>query len=136
MRWSVLRPKQLFERFRVVSNLLPYQFMVELRGYIDEKGNRRFANWLEELDALAAAKVSIALARIEQGNFSSIRSVGTGVYEYKIDFGPGYRIYFGKDGELLVILLGGGTKKRQRRDIAAAQAYWADYKRRKKQEIQ
>jgi putative addiction module killer protein len=110
--------------------------MVELRGYIDEKGNRPFANWLEDLDATAAAKVSIALARMEQGNFSNVRSLGAGVYENKIDFGPGYRIYFGKDGELLVILLGGGTKKRQRKDIASAQVLWADYKRRKKQEIQ
>jgi putative addiction module killer protein len=56
------------------------------------------------------------------------------VYEYKIDFGPGYRIYFAKDGETLVILLGGGTKKRQQKDIAAAQMCWADYKRRKKRE--
>jgi putative addiction module killer protein len=110
--------------------------MVELRGYIDEQGNKRFANWLEELDAFAAAKVSIALARMEQGNFSNAKSVGAGVFEYKIDFGPGYRVYFGKDGELVVILLGGGTKKRQSRDIAAAQLCWADYKRRRKQEIQ
>ena len=73
---------------------------------------------------------------MEQGNFSNVRSLGAGVYENKIDFGPGYRIYFGKDGELLVILLGGGTKKRQRKDIASAQVLWADYKRRKKQEIQ
>ena len=61
------------------------------------------------------AKVTIALTRMEQGNFSKV-----GVYEYKIDFGPGYRIYFGGDGETLVILLGGGTKKRQNKDIKAA----------------
>lgn len=108
--------------------------MIELRGYIDESGNRPFANWLEELDASAAAKVTIALTRMEQGNFSKTKGVGAGVYEYKIDFGPGYRIYFGRDGECLVILIGGGTKKRQQRDIAAAQECWADYKRRKKQE--
>ena len=108
--------------------------MIELRGYIDENGNKRFANWLEELDASAAAKVTIALTRMEQGNFSKAKGVGAGVYEYKIDFGPGYRIYFGRDGECLVILIGGGTKKRQQRDIAAAQECWADYKRRKKQE--
>ena len=95
--------------------------MIELRGYIDENGNKRFANWLEELDASAAAKVTIALTRMEQGNFSKAKGVGAGVYEYKIDFGPGYRIYFGRDGERLVILIGGGTKKRQQRDIAAAQ---------------
>lgn len=110
--------------------------MFELRGYIDEKGNKRFADWIEGLDASAAAKVTIALTRMEQGNFSKVKGVGAGVYEYKIDFGPGYRIYFGRDGEMLVILLGGGTKKRQNKDIQAAQECWADYKRRKKQETQ
>ena len=110
--------------------------MIELRGYIDENGGRRFANWFAGLDASAAAKVTIALTQMEQGNLSKAKGVGAGVYEYKIDFGPGYRIYFGKDGELLVILLGGGTKKRQQKDIAVAQECWADYKRRKKQEIQ
>ena len=82
----------------------------------------------------AAAKVTIALTRMEQGNLSNAK--GTGVHEYKFDFGPGYRIYVGKDGELLVILLGGGTKKRQQKDITAAQECWADYNRRKKLEIQ
>lgn len=105
-----------------------------LRGYIDEQGSSPFAVWFESLDHTAAARVTIALTRMELGNFAHSRSVGTGVYEYKIDFGPGYRIYFAKDGETLVILLGGGTKKRQQKDIAAAQVCWADYKRRKKRE--
>ena len=65
-----------------------------------------------------------------------VEGVGSGVFEHKINFGPGYRIYFGKEGESLVILLGGGTKKRQQQDIAAAQEFWTDYKRRKKKEIQ
>ena len=73
---------------------------------------------------------------MEQGNFSKAKGVGAGVYEYKIDFGPGYRIYFGRDGDRVVILIGGGTKKRQNKDIQHAQQCWADYKRRKKQEIQ
>ena len=60
---------------------------------------------------------------MEQGNFSKVKGVGAGVFEYKIDFGPGYRIYFGKDGDRLVILIGGGTKKRQQQDIAAAQRF-------------
>jgi len=94
--------------------VLPSFWMIELRGYIDESGNKRFAQWLEGLDAAAAAKVTIALARMELGNFSKVKGVGSGVFEYKIDFGPGYRIYFGKDGDRLVILIGGGTKKRQR----------------------
>lgn len=110
--------------------------MIELRGYVDDRGNRPFASWFEALSHEAAAKVTIALSRMEQGSFSNAKSVGAGVYEYKIDFGPGYRIYFGKDGDTLVILLGGGTKKRQQRDIEAAQASWADYKRRKKLEAQ
>src|SRR3954453_23583010 len=110
--------------------------MIELRGYIDEKGKKRFAEWLEQLDPVAAAKVTIALARMEHGNFSKVTGVGSGVFEYTIDFGPGYRIYFGKDGESLVILIGGGTKKRQQEDIAAAIECWAAYKRRKKRESQ
>ena len=105
--------------------------MIEIRGYIDEKGNKRFAQWLEGLDAAAAAKVTIALARMEQGSLSKVKGVGSGVFGYKIDFGPGYRIYFGRDGDRLVI-----PKKRQQQDIAAAQECWAAYKRRKKQEIQ
>src|SRR5258708_6304133 len=110
--------------------------MIELRGYVDEQRTKPFADWLEALDHTAAAKVTIALTRMEQGNLSNTKGVGAGVYEYKIDFGPGYRIYFGKDGELLVILLGGGTKKRQQKDIATAQGCWADYKRRKNKETQ
>jgi putative addiction module killer protein len=69
-----------------------------------------------------------------QGNLSNTKSVGGGIQEYRIDFGPGYRIYFGRDGERLVILLGGGTKKRQQDDIHRAQNLWADYRRRKKEE--
>jgi len=67
-------------------------------------------------------------------NFSKGKGVGSGVYEYVIDFGPGYRIYFGKNGERLVILLGGGTKKRQQKDISNAIELWEDYKHRKKEQ--
>jgi len=69
-----------------------------------------------------------------KGNLSNAKSVGAGLQEYRIDFGPGYRIYFGRDGERLVILLGGGTKARQQDDIRRAQALWSDYRRRKKEE--
>ena len=72
------------------------------------------------------------MTRLEQGNTSNVKGVGSGVFEMKIDFGPGYRVYFGKDGEEIVILLGGGTKKRQQRDIGRAQECWQDYKNRKK----
>ncbi|MCX6590584.1 MAG: type II toxin-antitoxin system RelE/ParE family toxin [Acidobacteria bacterium] len=107
---------------------------MELRGYIDERGKRRFADWLDSLNATAAAKVTIALARMENGNLANVKGVGAGVFEYRIDFGPGYRIYFGKDGDRLIILVGGGTKKRQPQDIATALNCWADYKRRKRKE--
>jgi putative addiction module killer protein len=74
--------------------------------------------------------VTVAIARLEQGNRSNVKGVGAGVLEYRINFGPGYRVYFGRDGEVLVILLTGGTKKRQQRDIDAAIQMWADYRRR------
>ena len=74
------------------------------------------------------------MARLEQGNTSNVESVGAGVLEYRIDFGPGYRLYLGRDGEALVILLTGGTKKRQQRDIETAAALWVDYKRRRRTE--
>ena len=75
--------------------------------------------------------MTVAIARIEQENLSNVKGVGEGVLEYKIDFGPGYRVYFGRDGDVLVILLAGGTKKRQQRDIDMAKVRWADYKKRK-----
>ncbi|MFI5098754.1 MAG: type II toxin-antitoxin system RelE/ParE family toxin [Candidatus Acidiferrales bacterium] len=105
--------------------------MVEVREYLDRGGRSPFAAWFDRLNREAAAKVAAALARIQQGNLSNARGVGAGVYEYRIDFGPGYRIYFGKDGERLVILVGGGTKKRQQEDINNALARWEDYKQRK-----
>jgi putative addiction module killer protein len=105
--------------------------MIVVREYLDRSGRSPYAEWFDSLNAEAAAKVATAVTRISLGNFSSVEGVGAGVFEYKLDFGPGYRIYFGKDGETLVILLGGGTKKRQQRDINAALASWQDYKRRK-----
>ena len=118
----------------LVTNLIPSLWIDRTpAANIDGNGVKRFAHWLEALDA-SAAKVAIALTRLEQGNFSQAKGVGAGVSEYKVDFGPGYRIYFGRDGETLVILLGGGTKKRQNQDIRVARQCWADYKRRKKQE--
>jgi putative addiction module killer protein len=106
--------------------------MLDVREYLDEHGDSPFAEWFAGLDAVAAAKITVVLARIEQGNLSNVKGVGEGVLEYRLDFGPGYRVYFGRDGDVLVILLAGGTKKRQQRDIEAAQARWADYKRRKR----
>src|ERR1700754_1262307 len=102
--------------------------MLEIRYYAAADGREPFAGWFADLDAVARAKVTRAIARLEQGNFSNVKSVGEGVLEYRIDFGPGYRVYFGRDGEALVILLTGGTKKRQQRDIDDAHAYWQAYK--------
>jgi len=73
-------------------------------------------------------------APVGAGNFSNVKGVGAGVFEYRIDFGPGYRVYFGKDGNTVVILLCGGIKKRQDRDIAMARDRWVDYKKRKAEE--
>ena len=108
--------------------------MIEIRYYVGSGNTEPFANWFAELDPTSSAKVTRAIARMQQGNFSNVKSVGGGVLEYKIDFGPGYRIYFGRDGDKIVILLTGGTKKRQQRDIDAAQSYWRDYKQGKRGE--
>lgn len=107
---------------------------VEVLEYLQPDGRSPYAKWFDDLNPQAAAKVAIAVARMSQGNFSNVKSVGSGVHEYRIDFGPGYRIYLGKDGERVVVLLGGGSKKRQQKDIADALSWWRDYKRRKKQE--
>lgn len=108
--------------------------MVMVREYLDPSGQSPFGRWFAGLNAPAAAKVTTALVRIELGNFSNTKGVGAGIHEYRIDFGPGYRIYFGKDGDTIVILLGGGTKKRQPKDILAAHECWNDYKERKAEE--
>lgn len=76
--------------------------------------------------------MATALYRMEQGNISNLKSVGQGVAEYRIEFGPGYRIYLGQQADVLIILLGGGTKKRQQKDIQLSQQRWRDYKSRNK----
>jgi putative addiction module killer protein len=108
--------------------------MIGVREYTDPQGHSLFQQWFQGLDARTAAKVTVALARLEQGNVSNVKGVGEGVLELRIDYGPGHRVYFGKDGACLAILLGGGTKKRQDRDIRTAQALWTAYKARKRQE--
>ena len=108
--------------------------MIKIREYIDAYGRSPYAKWFDGLNARAAAKVATALVRMEQGNLSNAKGIGAGVSEYRVDFGPGYRVYFGKDGDTLVILLGGGAKTRQGKDIEAAQSLWREYKRRKQRE--
>lgn len=107
---------------------------VEVLEYLDTSGRSPYAGWFNGLDAPAAVKAAVAVTRLGQGNLSNVKGLGGGIFEYRVDFGPGFRIYFGKDGERLVILLGGGTKKRQQRDINDAIARWQDYRRRKTQE--
>lgn len=92
-----------------------------------EDGSSPYADWFNALDSQAAAKVSIALLRMAQGNLSNAKWFA-GIGEYRLDWGPGYRIYFARRGEALVILLGGGTKHRQQKDVDRALALWAKYK--------
>lgn len=108
--------------------------MIELRQYVDWMGRNPFARWFEKLDDSAQARVTVALDRLERGNFCAAKGVGSGVFELRLDFGPGYRVYYGMDGELLVVLLGGGTKKRQQADIVTAHTLWQEYKKRKQEE--
>jgi putative addiction module killer protein len=104
---------------------------IQVLEYLDSHVRSPFAVWFEGLNAPAAAKVTAALYQLAGGNWSGVKGVGGGVYERKIDFGPGYRVYFGKDGNRLVILLGGSSKQRQQEAVEAAQARWTDYRRRK-----
>lgn len=105
---------------------------IRIENYITDEGYEPFAKWFNTLNVIAASKVTTALYRMELGNYSNVESVGEGVYEYKIDFGPGYRIYFGQVGDELVILVGGGSKKKQNKDIQMAKFYWKEYKLSKK----
>ncbi len=105
--------------------------MIDVLVYEQENGHSPFAEWFDDLDRQAAAKVTIAVERLRLGNFSNVKGVGSGVQEFRIHWGPGYRLYLGRDGGKLVILLTGGTKQRQNTDIERAKDYWADYKRRR-----
>jgi putative addiction module killer protein len=108
--------------------------VVEIREYHDRGGRSRFREWFNGLNPEASRKVTVALYRVGLGNFSNTKSVGSGVHECRVNFGPGYRVYFGKDGERMVVLLGGGTKRNQQRDIRLAVDRWDDYKQWKKEQ--
>ena len=107
--------------------------MAKVTQYETESGRVPIAEWFDSLGAKAAAKVTSATTRMELGNFGDHKSVGGGVWERRLDFEKGYRIYYAKDGEDLVLLLCGGTKSRQQADIDKAKQYWKDYKQRKAQ---
>jgi putative addiction module killer protein len=108
--------------------------VIEVREYVDIRGRIPYRDWVVKLDTGTRVRVITAVLRMEHGNFSAAKAVGSGVSEVRLDFGPGYRVYFGKDGERLVILLGGGTKRRQQADIDEAHMLWAEYKKRKREE--
>lgn len=99
----------------------------ELREYT-EAGRSPFAEWFDGLDAVTAERVDRYLLRLEAGNFGAAKVLREGVFELRLDFGPGYRVCFGRDGRRLIILLGGGSKRRQDADIAAAVARWKRYR--------
>jgi putative addiction module killer protein len=102
----------------------------EIKELLLADGDSAFAAWFDSLDAVPAAKVRVAVSRMEQGNLSRVEWF-RGIGECRIDWGPGLRVYLAKDGVNIILLLGGGTKQRQQRDIDRALALWDDYKRRK-----
>jgi putative addiction module killer protein len=103
----------------------------ELRVYVTDEGREPFSEWLESLrDIKARAKIRVRLDRVSLGNAGDCHSVGEGVQELRIDYGPGYRVYFGQEGATLVLLLCGGDKSTQSRDIETAKRYWNEYRRR------
>jgi putative addiction module killer protein len=104
---------------------------MRVEEYIREDGSSPYQKWFNSLDAIAAAKVVVAKARLELGNTSNIKWL-EGIGEYRIDWGPGYRIYLAQDGKELIILFGGGIKKNQQSDIIQAKRFYLEYKERKK----
>ena len=102
----------------------------EIKEFIENEYSP-FAHWFNSLDAVTAARVDKYIRRFEAGNFGAAKSLQEGVFELRLDFGPGYRIYFGRDGKAIIILLGGGSKRRQSADVAAAIERWKRYKQSK-----
>lgn len=108
--------------------------MARVALYETEDGKVPFERWFLSLGVKAALKVRTAIAQMEVGNLGDRRSVGGGIWERRIHFEKGLRLYFAKDGDDLVLLFCGGTKSRQQSDIDEAKRYWKEYKKRKKQE--
>ncbi|WP_017717415.1 type II toxin-antitoxin system RelE/ParE family toxin [Kamptonema formosum] len=101
----------------------------EIRSYVTADGRIPFSEWLDSLrDRKAQVKIDARIRRVKDGNLGDCRSVGEGVFELRIDSGPGYRVYFGQAGATIVLLLCGGDKSTQDRDITQAKLYWADYR--------
>ena len=110
---------------------MPDTPVIEVLEYTTEDGRGPYRDWMANLsDRDARVRVRVRIDRVSLGNFGDWHAVGGGVSELRIPYGPGYRVYFGRHGNQLVILLCGGDKRTQLQDIAMAQAYWADYQRR------
>ena len=103
--------------------------MLTVREYLDETGRSPFRSWLSTLDRVTRARIQARILRFELGNLGDHKQVGRGVWEARLAFGPGYRVYFGKSGTDIVLLLLGGDKRSQPRDIERARRYWADYRK-------
>jgi putative addiction module killer protein len=106
--------------------------IIKVQEYLKEDDSSPYQEWFNSLDTQAAAKVTVAKSRLELGNTSNVKWFD-GIGEYKIDWGPGYRIYLAQDGKQLIVLFGGGTKKNQQSDINRAKELYQEYKRRKKE---
>ncbi len=97
--------------------------------YQDSTGNEPFTKWLKNLkDPTTRRRILKRLYRVENGNYGDYKNLGDGVNELRFFFGAGYRVYFGEDGETIVILLCGGDKDSQTKDIENAKIYWKEYK--------
>jgi putative addiction module killer protein len=105
-------------------------FPCSIEYYLTATNKKPFKEWLDSLDIGARAKIRVRLDRVRLGNLGKNRSVGEGVYELKVDYGPGYRVYYALNGKTVVLLLLGGDKSTQKKDISQAKAYWQDYKER------
>jgi putative addiction module killer protein len=103
---------------------------IEVSEYVAADGSNHYRKWFDKLDVSIARKVETAIVRLSNGNTSNVKWFD-GIGEYKINWGPGYRIYLAKDGEHIIVLFGGGTKKRQSSDIKKAIELHKEYKRRK-----
>lgn len=103
---------------------------IQIVMYATSTGKEPFKEWFLDLDKTTRFTISSRLARVENGNFGDCKPLtsASGIWEFKIDYGPGYRIYFGKQGHTIVILLMGGDKSTQSRDINKAEKYWLDHK--------
>lgn len=103
----------------------------QIKEYLTSTGKNPFREWIETLDKSIKARVQARIFRVEQGNLGDHKSVGHGIWESRIQFGPGFRIYFGKDGSRVILLLCAGDKSTQAKDIKKAQLFWLDYLERK-----